>query len=53
MHGAVGMESLDYLINKGVEEDRLSVDYVGESKPKHDNATEEGRKKNRRVEISE
>jgi outer membrane protein OmpA-like peptidoglycan-associated protein len=43
----------DYLINKGVKEDRLSVDHLGESKPKHDNATEEGRQKNRRVEISE
>lgn len=42
----------DYLLAKGVMEDRLDVEYQGESEPKHDNATEEGRQKNRRVEIS-
>ncbi len=43
----------DYLIDKGVEEDQLIVEYYGETKPKHDNNTEEGRVKNRRVEIKE
>ncbi|WP_038529218.1 OmpA family protein [Formosa agariphila] len=40
-----------YLKSKGVTGDRFDVTAYGETKPRFDNATEEGRTKNRRVEI--
>ena len=40
-----------YLVNSGVEAKRISVKGYGESRPLVSNATEEGRIKNRRVEI--
>lgn len=42
----------DYLISKGVPEERLFVEYHGEDKPIADNNTKEGRQKNRRVEMT-
>ena len=42
---------MEYFINKGVEADRLSAKGYGESQPIADNATSEGRFKNRRVEL--
>jgi OOP family OmpA-OmpF porin len=40
-----------YLIGKGVEENRMTAVGYGELEPVADNATEEGRKANRRVEF--
>jgi outer membrane protein OmpA-like peptidoglycan-associated protein len=42
---------MQYFISKGVEADRLSAKSYGESVPMADNETEEGRMKNRRVEL--
>jgi len=41
----------NYLIFKGVDTNRLITFYFGETQPLIDNTTEEGRKKNRRVEM--
>lgn len=40
-----------YLVGKGVDKSRMSVEYFGEKKPMVSNDTREGRKKNRRVEF--
>ena len=40
-----------YLISKGVNADKLVVEFFGETKPIADNSTNEGRQKNRRVEM--
>lgn len=40
-----------YLIKQGVQSSRLSYEYYGSAKPIASNVTEEGRKKNRRVEF--
>lgn len=42
----------NFLISRGVAADRLTAKGYGESQPVADNATEEGRFKNRRVELS-
>jgi len=41
----------DYLIDKGVDPDRLTARGYGETRPIADNNTEEGRRANRRVEF--
>lgn len=41
----------NYLVSKGIAADRLSINAYGESQPVADNATAEGRFKNRRVEL--
>jgi outer membrane protein OmpA-like peptidoglycan-associated protein len=41
----------DYLINKGIEESRISATGFGETKPIAPNTTADGRAKNRRVEM--
>ena len=41
----------DYLVNLGIDENRLSTKAFGEAKPKASNDTEEGRAINRRVEF--
>jgi outer membrane protein OmpA-like peptidoglycan-associated protein len=40
-----------YLTEKGVPKERITTEGHGESRPAADNATEEGRRRNRRVEI--
>jgi outer membrane protein OmpA-like peptidoglycan-associated protein len=41
----------DYLISKGVPEERIKVESKGKSEPLSTNQTPEGRQKNRRVEL--
>ena len=40
-----------YLVAKGIAPTRLTAEGLGSTKPVADNATEEGRKKNRRIEF--
>ena len=42
---------MEYMISKGIAKDRVSAVGYGSSHPKQDNATEAGRKANRRIEI--
>ncbi|MGV6860388.1 MAG: OmpA family protein [Putridiphycobacter sp.] len=41
----------EFLMSRGVTEDRIIVQYFGETQPIADNDTPEGRQKNRRVEM--
>ncbi len=41
----------DYLASKGVDRSRFSIGWYGETQPKYDNETADGRAKNRRVEL--
>jgi OOP family OmpA-OmpF porin len=41
-----------FLVSKGVDEFRIRIAWFGETKPKADNSTEEGRRANRRVEMN-
>ena len=41
---------VDYLVDNGIQKNRLTFSGQGDSKPISDNSTEGGRKKNRRVE---
>ncbi len=41
----------EYLYTHGLDPNRFTIQWFGETKPKYDNATEEGRKRNRRVEL--
>jgi outer membrane protein OmpA-like peptidoglycan-associated protein len=43
---------VDYLKSKGVAANRLSMEGLGQTMPRFDNSTAEGRSKNRRVEIA-
>ncbi|UNY98076.1 OmpA family protein [Zhouia spongiae] len=42
---------VNYLVNQGIDKSRFTVKWYGETQPKYDNATAEGRSKNRRVEL--
>ncbi|MDD2570091.1 MAG: OmpA family protein [Bacteroidales bacterium] len=42
----------DYLINNGINDANIKLQYYGETKPKYDNSTNEGRIMNRRVEYN-
>ena len=42
----------EFLEHRGVKMDRLIIQYFGEEKPIDTNDTEEGRQKNRRVEMT-
>jgi outer membrane protein OmpA-like peptidoglycan-associated protein len=42
----------NYLVKKGVEIERIRTEWYGQTKPVADNASPEGRQRNRRVEMS-
>jgi outer membrane protein OmpA-like peptidoglycan-associated protein len=42
----------NYLINKGLQNSRFTTQWFGETQPKYDNTTTEGRAKNRRVNVA-
>lgn len=42
----------NYLTGKGVNSNRITTEWFGETQPTHDNSTAEGRSKNRRVNIA-
>jgi outer membrane protein OmpA-like peptidoglycan-associated protein len=42
----------NYIVDNGVSKGRMTTNWYGESQPKYDNNTAEGRAKNRRVEIA-
>jgi outer membrane protein OmpA-like peptidoglycan-associated protein len=42
----------DYLTKNGIDSSRIQTNWYGEEQPKYDNATAEGRSKNRRVELA-
>lgn len=42
----------DYLSSNGIDISRIQTNWYGEEQPKYDNTTEEGRSKNRRVELA-
>jgi outer membrane protein OmpA-like peptidoglycan-associated protein len=42
---------MDYLVSKGINQKRLSAEGKGDNEPVADNSTEEGKKKNRRIEF--
>lgn len=42
----------NFLIQHGIDPDRLTTKWYGETQPKYDNSTVEGRSKNRRVELA-
>jgi outer membrane protein OmpA-like peptidoglycan-associated protein len=42
----------EYLVKNGINKNRISTNGFGDSKPKYSNSTEEGKLKNRRVEIA-
>lgn len=41
----------DYLVSKGIPSEKIKIDYKGEKNPAADNTSNEGRAKNRRVQI--
>ena len=42
----------NYLVNKGLQSSRFTTQWFGETQPKYDNTTAEGRTKNRRVNVA-
>jgi outer membrane protein OmpA-like peptidoglycan-associated protein len=42
----------NFLVNEGISSGRIETKWYGESQPKYDNSTVEGRAKNRRVELA-
>jgi len=42
----------DYLVNQGLSQGRFTTNWFGETQPKYDNSTVEGRAKNRRVNVA-
>ncbi|WP_299365970.1 OmpA family protein [Winogradskyella sp.] len=42
----------NYLVEKGISQGRFTTNWYGETQPKYDNATADGRSKNRRVNIA-
>ena len=42
----------NYLVNKGLQNSRFTTQWFGETQPKYDNSTAEGRAKNRRVNVA-